>query len=330
MPAKMSAKIATKAPAKTKTATRATPVKELLRVFNNHLPNIIGNLSKRINVDQLRAEGGSLGDLRIDKVTLGDASIGNIAVTNTNARLQSAQAFLRNVRTVLQLGFRLDWKVDLGWIGNWGGSENLGSLGFGMNVGNVSVPSLGNINMTIPAMAVPNAAATIQPIDNINLGAAKFKNLVANDTGLPAAGFTLAGMGLGGMAVSNITVPATHTEQASIEEFALNNAVSIPAVEITNLRIPAARIANITTGGFAVPAQASSRCLEVDLGILEIKLCVTPTVHMNVESMHIQDAQLSATIGKMKLENMRVPVSARGITMDDLALEGVRVNNVTI
>jgi hypothetical protein len=115
---------------------------ELATALKERAGPILAQLFKKITVNQIRAESGTIGDLDVDKVIFGDATIGKIILNETSARLQGAQAYLQNVRMILELKFGLQWKIDFGWLGNWDGTNDLGSLPFGMNLGNISVPSL--------------------------------------------------------------------------------------------------------------------------------------------------------------------------------------------
>ncbi|MDE0737516.1 MAG: hypothetical protein OSB47_16955, partial [Pirellulaceae bacterium] len=100
-------------------------------------------VSRKIAIDQVSVQDGTLSNLRVDKVTLGSASIGNLHVENTQASVDSAKAVLNQVRTIVELGFRLDWKIDLGWLGSWDGNEDMGSLDVPVDLGTITVPDLG-------------------------------------------------------------------------------------------------------------------------------------------------------------------------------------------
>ncbi len=291
---------------------------------------ILAQLFKKVNINQIRAASGSLADIDIDKVVLGDATINKIILSGTSARLNGAQAFLKTVRMVLELVFTLRWKIDLGWFGSWDGTENLGSLFFGMNLGNISIPSLAGIDMNIPNLTADNVQAKLKPINNLDLGGAQIKKILAADTDVPAEGFGLSGIGIGSVSVKNVTVPKTATQAVSIEEFDPNAAVVLPGAEVSDLQIPAAKVDDITTGGFNFIAQASSRSIGIDLGILAIRLFVTPKVHMDVGSMAIHDVNLSATASKLKVQDIEVPIRIRGIQLKDLMLQTVKIDEIAL
>jgi hypothetical protein len=291
---------------------------------------ILAQLFKKIKINQVRAESGSLGDLDIDKVLLGDATINKIILTGTSAKLKGAQAFLQNVRMILQLKFTLKWEVDLGWIGSWGDTNDLGSLPFSMNLGNINIPSLANIDMNIPSVSVDNVQAQFNAITNLDLGGAQIKKISAKETGLPADSFGLSGIGVGSVSLKNLSVPKTATEAVSIEEFTPNAAVVLPGVEMTNLQIPSAQVDDISTGGFNFVAQASARSIGADLGVLAIKLVVNPVVHMDVGTMAIHDVVLEATANKLKVQDIQLPITIRGINLKNLVLQTVDIGEISM
>lgn len=313
-----------------KVTARSSDTVELEAALGERIAPVIAQLLRTINIDQVRAESGTLRDLDVAKVVLGEASIDRIVLTGTSAKLKGAQAFMQSVRMVLELRFTLEWEVDLGWLGSWDGSENLGSLPFGMNLGNINVPSLADIDFSIPTLSVEDVKAKVEPINGLDLGGAQIKKVMAKDTDIPADGFGVSGLGIGSASMKNLSVPKTSTASASIEEFQPNSEVELPGIELSDLELPAARVDNVKTGGFNFLAQASARSIGADLGILAIKLIVEPMVHLDVGSMTIQDVELSAMAKKLKVQDIHVPVTLRGITMNDLALQAVKIGEVSL
>jgi len=303
---------------------------ELTAALQSTVGPILAQLLKKVKINQVRAESGSMGDLDVDKVIFGDAVINKIILTGTSATLKGAHAFLQNVRMVLELKLSLHWEIDLGWLGSWDGDNDLGSLPFGMDLGNISVPSLANINMNIPSASVDNVHAQINPVTNLDLGGAQIKKLIARDTDIPADGFGFSGLGVGSVSVKNLSVPKTAATAVNVEEFTPNAALGLPGVELANLQIPSAKVDNITTGGFNFMAQASSRSLGVDLGILAIKLTVTPIVHLDVGTMTIQDVVLAATAGKLRAQDIQLPITIRGINLKNLVLQTVNIDEIAL
>jgi hypothetical protein len=306
------------------------PAAELETALERRLGSVLSQVYRKLNIDQVRAESGSIGDLDIAKVVLGTANIERVVLTGLSAELNGAQAFLQNVRMVLELDFDLHWKIDLGWIFEDSGTVDLPSLYFGMNLGNVSVPSLANIDIHAPNFTANNLQVDVAPINNLDLNGARFRKLTAKETDLPADGFGLSGLGVGSASIKNLSVPKTSTAQVNIEEFQPNSSVVIPAAQTSDLQIPAAQADDITTGGFNFLAQASARSLDVDLGILEIRIQVTPKVHLDVGSMAINDLSLNAAASHLRVENIEIPVQVKGVAMRDVVLQTVRIGEIAL
>ncbi len=319
-----------KRPARTAAPAPAAVPAELLAALRSTLPGLVGAAARKINVDHVKADRGTVSKIDIGRINLGTAQIDRLTITGLNANLHGAQAFMQNVRMVLELRFTLTWKVDLGWLGSWGDTNNLGSLHFGMNLGNVSVPSLANIDFQVPSLSTTNVSAAMQPIANLSLGAADFNQLFLNATQAPSSGFTLSGLGVGNVSVKNVEVPQTTTAQVKIDEFQPANHIVLPGAEVQNLQLPSAQAGSITAGGFNLTAIASRRCLVVDLGVLEIELCVEPVTHLSVGSMLVQDVALSATASRLNIENIALPINVRNIALDDMNLHNIRINEITL
>lgn len=303
---------------------------ELEAALERRLGPVLSNLYRRLNIDQVRAESGTIGDLDIGKVVLGKATINRVVLSGVSTQLNGAQAFLQSVRMVLELKFDLEWEIDLGWIFEDSGTVDMGSMLFGMNLGNVSVPSLADIEISAPNITADDVQVDVAPINNLDLSGAQIRKLSAKDTDLPADGFSLNGLGIGSASIKNLSVPKTSTGQVNIEEFQPNSSVVIPSAQVDNLQIPAAQADDITTGGFNFLAQASSRSLGVNLGILSIRIVVTPKVHLDVGSMAINDVSLSATANRLRVEGIEIPVNVKGIAMRDVILQTVKIGEIAL
>lgn len=306
---------------------------ELKSLLNSRIPGLLSMLSQKINIDQIKAESGKLRDLDITKVELGNASIENIILADTHAALNGGQAFLENVHVELTLKLTLGWKVDGPGPLDKSGEKDLEEMLFSFDLGNVSVPSLSNINMQIPSLRVPNVNASMKPITNIDLGGASMKKITAKDTDAPTGGFSLTGMGIGSANIENISIPKTTTAKITMEEFAPNTDVKLPGAEVRNLQIPAANVANINTGSFDISTTPNllKKDLDVDLGgIVKLKIGVEPIIDMNIGSLTINDSEISATVSKLNIDNIQIPVTVRGIQMNDLDIGTIKINKISL
>lgn len=297
--------------------------------LRQHLPQLFDALVKKINIEQILAESGTVGQVTVGQVAVGSVVVDSLTLHNTQAKLTSGNAFLQNVGMTLELHFKLHWWFDIG-IYSDSGDEDLGSLGFSMNVGNVAVPSLGNIQMTIPSVTVSNVAAQVNPLQNLDLGGAAFSKLKVTKTTLPAAGFGLTGMALGSLGLSGLGVPDVASEQASIDGFKPNQTVVLPGASLGSVAIPSTAIPDVQSGTFGLDAQASSRGLKVDFGIFGFTFTVTPVVHLHVGAMTLHDLGLSASVDSIDVQNVHVPLDVKGITLKTLKLHNLTVTDVSL
>jgi len=288
------------------------------------LPGIFQILSKKINIKEVIAASGSIKDIAVDKILMGDATIDKIILKGTSANIKSGSAFLQNVRINLELKLTLEWWYDI-WIHSDSGTENLGSLWFPLQLGNVQVPSLEDINLSVPNVVIDNLTTGISPINNLDLGSGNFSQIDATDTTLPVNGFQLTGLGLGNFNLSQIQVPKTSTQKATIQQFKPANNIVLPEAQINNLNIPETSINNIQSANISLDGSASKKGINVNLGVLGFKFWVEPVAHINIASMTLQDVKLNAIINMANIEDISIPIDIRGITV-----KGVDINNIDI
>lgn len=286
-------------------------------------------VSRKIAIDQVSVDSGTLSNLKVEKVTLGSASIGTLKVTNSSASVDNATAVLNQVRTLVELGFRLDWKVDLGWIGSWDGREDLGSIDIPVDLGTITIPDLGDIDLQIPAIDIPGLVAEMQPINQLDLGALEIAGVRLDKLGLPSAGMSITGLGVGDLTLSSLTVPAADSEALRINRAAPTGTLNLPGAALQNVSIPAISMPEATSAAFAANAEASEKSLSVNLGILKVTIAVIPKVHLNVGSMTLKDAKLAAELGKVSINDISLPVALEGITGGELGLNSISVSKLT-
>ena len=286
-------------------------------------------VSRKIAIDQVSVDSGTLNNLKVERVNLGSASIGSLTVQNGSASVNNANAVLNQVRSIVELEFHLDWEIDLGWIGSWDGSENMGSLDIPVDLGTITVPDLGDIDLQIPSIDIPGLVAEMKPIDQLDLGNLDISGVRLDKLSLPSAGLSITGMGVGDLTLSSVTVPSADGEAMRVNRAAPTQHLNLPGASLENVAIPAVNMPSATSGSFTADATASDKSVGVDIGILKVSVRVTPTVHLNVGSMTLSDAQLAADLGKVSINDISLPVSLEGITGGELGLNSISVNKLT-
>jgi hypothetical protein len=296
-------------------------------VLRTRLPALLGGMVRRINIAQILAASGNLGDIEVDKIVLGSAHIDQLIVQGTTLDLHSGSAFLQNVRTILDLNLSLDWSVSIGFA-SASGTINLGTLSFGINLGNILVPTLNNIPISIPQISASNVTADIAPISNIDLGGGTFTAVNAT---IPANGFQLTGLGLGSLSLSTLQVPQTTVDKVSIQDVSPNRNIVVPSVQLNQLQLPAAAAADIqTTAPIAFTAIASAQGVSASAGVISVSLWATPVIHISIGSLLLQNVSISGTVNRATIQNVSVPVDIRGVNLKTISIGQIDVNNITL
>lgn len=286
---------------------------------------------RAIDISQVMVASGNIGSLRVADLRLGAATVDRLVVEGVSAGIHAGSAFLQDVRILLELRLSVDWWYDI-WVWDDSGSQGLGSLSFGIGIGNVAVPSLRDIDLAIPRATVTDASLNVAPIANLDLGASRFADLRLEDTRLPASGFGLNGLQLGAVTVASVGAPDATARSLAIGEFTPDNPIRLPAVEVANIRVPAARVPNIVSQG-AINidnAQATRRGVSLDLGVLGFTFWAAPVVDIHIGTLTLSNVALSAGIDRLRVEDVAVPVTVRGVSAGDLRLEQLTVNQISL
>lgn len=303
--------------------------KQIEDYLQTRLPGIFQILSRKVNIEEVVAGSGTIKDIAVDKILMGEAKINKIILQGTSANLKSGSAFLQNVRINLELKLTLEWWYDI-WIHSDSGTENLGSLWFPLSIGDVQVPSLEDINLSIPNVAIDNLKAAMAPIKNLDLGCGEFSQLNATKTTLPVNGFQLTGLGLGDFSLSQIQIPQTSTQKITIQEFKPTDEILMPEAQVNNLNIPDTSINNIQSANISLDGHASKKGINVNLGVLGFKFWVEPVAHINIGAMKLNDVKLNAIINTAKVEDIGIPIDIRNINIKGVDINDIDINEIKL
>ncbi|MDX1981717.1 MAG: hypothetical protein SFV51_15720, partial [Bryobacteraceae bacterium] len=298
-------------------------------ILQAKLQPLLEKAVKKITVGNITAPTGSIGGLTVDKIVLGDVTIGTLTLLNTAVNVTSGTAHLNGVKVVLELACTANWWYDIAVFSD-SGTLNLGSLYFSMNVGDVQVPAFENISLAIPAVAVKNVQAAIPPIQAVDLGGAVLKTISATETTLPTAGFTLTGLGVGNLSLSTLDVPQTYTSQAFVGRFLPNHPLLLPEVQMGGIQVPTVAAGDIQSGPIDLDALPPAQGLIVDLGALGFGFQVQPILHMAIDALLMQDVELAASVQQASVQNVLVPMDIRGVRLGKVRLNEVHVADITM
>jgi hypothetical protein len=287
-------------------------------------------MSQTINLAQAAVASGAVADIKIEEIVLGGVTIGQLTLEGTSLDIAAASAALESVRVVINLDFSFDWWINLGFWSD-SGSNSLGSLSFALDLGNVSIPSLGNIPLTVPNIAIANLSAVVAPISAADLGGGTFTALSASNIVLPKSGFTLAGFAVGGVTIANVEVPDAAAASVSIQDFQPNGNILFPNASLGPLQIPSVTTADVqTTASIGFNGSAAQQGLNLNLGVLGGTFDVTPTAYVSIGSLQLQGVSLSGSVAKAILDNIGVPVDIRGISLNTIDIGQITASNITI
>jgi hypothetical protein len=285
-------------------------------------------LAQTINIAQASAVSGTFADVKVDEIVLGGVTIGQLSLQGTSLNIASGSAFLDNVRVVITLDFAFDWWINLGFWSD-SGSANLGSLSFGLSLGNVAIPSLNSIPLTIPNVVLANLSAAIAPITSIDLGSGTFGAIAATNVVLPKNGFSFPG--LGAVSIASIQVPEATAATFSIRDFHPNANIVLPNASIGPVQIPSASAGDIqSTAPISVNGTASQQALGLNLDVLGGTINVTPTAYISIGALQLQGVALSGSVTKAILESIGVPIDIRGISLSTIDIGQINATNITL
>jgi hypothetical protein len=291
-----------------------------------------GLVTHTIGIAQAAVDSGTVGKIEIDKIAPGAVDVGSLTLTGTDLAVKSGSALLRGVRFVLQLDVTLHWWYDFGIFGSGSGDDGLGSYYFPFNAGDVVVPALSNIALTIPSLSATNISAGIAPLLNLALGSAEIKKLLATNIALPASGFQLGGLGLGPVSIGSLQTPDATVGKVTIGEFAPTGAIVVPSLQLNNIDLPSASASDIeSVAPFALNnIVASTQGIGAGFGIFGVTFEVTPIINTNIDSLALSGVSISGTVTQAEVKNISVPVIISGINLDTISIGAIDVSNITL
>lgn len=283
---------------------------------------------KRVDVSQILAQSGAAGSIGVGRIELGQATIDRVNIQGVSARLDAGTTRLEGVRGVIRVIATLRFRVF--GIGRTRSAE----FRFPFNVGAVVIPSLNNINVSIPAASLSDTRIDVQPVANLDLGGGQFTDLRIDGTHLPAAGFGLGGLDLGDVRLRDLTVPATFTESLAIGSFAPDQPLRLPGTVVTGVQLPDVDVDSVSSSApISIPNIEPTdlgTSIGIDLIILSVRLSLRPIVDIRMSALTINDIEAFSSIQRIALEDIRAPVTIRDLRLGELELREVTINQITV
>ncbi len=303
--------------------------------MNNLSSVLAAAVMRRINLPKFISASGNANSITIDQIRLNDTSVDRVDVLDVKTEVDTGTVSLENARAIVSLNLRFNFSVHipLPWPFDdidFGDSISLGGITFPFDIGDISIPALNNVDLEIPSATLTDIQASLEPVNNLNLGGAAFNGLELDDTVLPSAGFGLSGMNLGGLSLNQLSMPSVTSARLSVERFSLENALLLPSVSIEDIQLPSTSAAQVTTTApIVVPGvTAETRNIPLTSGLLNTSIDISPTLTIAISSMVINNISAVSTITKIDIRDIRSSVEVSCVTANGLELNSLQLESI--
>jgi hypothetical protein len=286
---------------------------------------------RRIEVPSLVSVSGRAASIRIGEISLGEANIDRVEVSDVETRFNTGAIFLGHARAIVKIALSVHWWYDF-WFASDSGDVSLGSVSFPFDIGNIAIPALSNIRLGVPSATLDEVRAALQPVHGLDLGGGTFEGLQLADTLVPSAGFGLGGLGLGPVSLNNITVPSVSAGRLNLGRLAPTRPLVLPSLRVEGIELPAASAPHIASEGLIRVPQttASPRVVRLSLAVIGFAFRMQPVFDMFIDRMVIEDLTASASVKTLQVQNVRAPVALRDVSLDGLQLERLTIERITV
>lgn len=282
------------------------------------------------SIPQVAVQQANLQTVDVGQVKVGPISVGDLVVNNADVTLSQATGSLQDVSVTIRIQVSFEWSIHVGmpdWIPdiNEGDTYDLGALEFGpLSVGDISLPSLADIHLTVPALSAAGVSVDVDPMA-LRATNARAEGISAGNVTLPADGFALTGLGLGSLQATDIAVPAARIDSATVNRVQ-GDAITLPALTLANLSAPTVSVPSISTAApVDIPATLATRSLGFDAGILRAAIHLTPSATSHIERLEINNAQASATVNRVVASNVTLPYEVLNLTLSQVGIQTVTI-----
>jgi hypothetical protein len=282
----------------------------------------------RATIPQATVERAGITTISVGRVAVGPIQIGRLQLSDLHLGLTAGKVALQNLRVTLTLHLSLDWKVSIhipfDGTPSWNGTIDLGSPTVTIPFHDVTIPWLENLTVDVDSIAVGPVTATADPIAGITLGTAVAERIRAQQTVIPAQGFSIAGLGLTGVRADGVTVPAVSVDAVDVDRLH-GEALPFAGITLANLALPASAVQDVSSQGIDTTATGVTHALHADAGLLEITLNITPEARGQIDSLTIAGITATSSIGSLELHDVVAPYELLNLHLADLGIEQIAV-----
>ncbi|MDQ6674793.1 MAG: hypothetical protein M3069_29325 [Chloroflexota bacterium] len=298
----------------------------------------------QVNVPSLNVQQASLQAIDVGQARIGPITVGDLVVRNTDLTMAASQILLRSVSVFMRIHFVLVINVHVGLPDGIPDIDedvpfDLGTVKIppdpipSINIGDVTVPTLTNIQLHIPTLLAQNMSVNADPLA-VHLNAATAQTIHATNAALPVGGFTIAGLTLNSVSGNTVSVPDAKLDSATIAHLT-GTPASLPAFGLKTLALPTASVPDglASSAPLNIPAQLSEFIFTAGRphdDLVSIALHVTPFAQMHVDHLDIASATASASAQTIELHNVTLPYDVLNLTLSQIGITTVEIPTFTI
>ena len=109
--------------------------------------------------------------------------------------------------------------------------------------------------------------------------------------------------------------------------------LTLPSAEISNIGISSVNVPSVTTNQSVTVTDivASPPPISlINIGILTVDIRLLPVLTMHIGGVTLDDMEATSTIASATLENMRFSLQVNGMELSEVAVSGLRANEISL
>ena len=274
----------------------------------------------------------TVGQISVGQLDAGPLRVGRLVVNDARTSVRTGVAAFRNLRVELQLELRLRWRVtvDLGFFDKtWDGSIDLGVHKPVLAVGDLTLPGLQRLDLSLASVAVEDVRAEVGPLRDLTLGGVTAERVRIADLTVPLQDFTIDGLGLGGFSVEGLGVPAASAGGTTIAHLR-GQALPLGTVVVPAVELPAASAGRVAAAGLDTTAVSNPSAFTADTGLLEVTLEVTPASRLIADQLILDGVDVALRIGSIELHDVVLPYELLDLRLSQIGIDTLDVPKIQV
>jgi hypothetical protein len=274
----------------------------------------------------------TIGQISIGQLNAGPVQVGRLVLNDTRASIRTGVAVFRNLRVQLQLELMLRWevRVDLAVLQKtWSGSILIGKQTPVITVGDLALPGLQRLDMSLATLSVDQLQAQIGALHDLDLGGATAEHVRIADVTAPVQDITIAGLGIGGISVEGLGLPAATAGATTVTRLR-GDALPLGTVTLPAVELPAAGAGRVVGAGLDTTAVSNPIAFTADTGLLDVTLEVVPGSRLLADELVLDGIDVGLAVGAIELHDVVLPYEVLDLTLSQIGVENVDVPKIQV